>query len=98
MPMVMQKMEGLTRKGYNLNPHEEDYPSIVGLLRYLIIGTRPNLTSSVGIVSRYLSNPSKEHLAAAKCIQHYVKGTKNYTLMLGPSKNRFELYGYADVD
>src|SRR5208283_4216173 len=44
MPMVTQKMGGLT-KGSDLNPREEDYHSIVGSLIYLMIMTQPNLAN-----------------------------------------------------
>jgi len=99
-PMVSQKMGGLTKKGNEPNPREDDYRSIVGSLMYLMIGTRPDIASSMGIVSRYLSNPSEEHLTAVKRILCYVKGTKEYGLTLGPSdaNNSFNLYGYADAD
>ncbi len=51
------------------------------------------------MVSRYLSNPSEQYLAGAKRILHYVKGTRDYGLTLGMSKERlFDLYGYADAD
>jgi len=36
------------------------YRSIIGSLRY-IVNTRPNLAYSVGVVSRYMEAPSKEH-------------------------------------
>jgi len=79
------------------NPREELYRSMVGSLMYLMVASRPDLASSVGIVSRHLSNPSEEHLTAAKRILRYVKGTKNYGLVLGPTEGPF-LYGYTDAD
>ena len=68
---------------------------------YLMITTKPNLANAVRIVSRYLSNPSVEHLTAAKRILRYIKGTKDYSLTLGPSndvKEPLTLYGYTDAD
>ncbi len=99
MLMVIQKMDGLT-KGDDLNSREEDYHSIVGSLMYLMIATRPDLANSVGIISRYLSNPTEEHLTVAKHILRYVKGTREHALVLGCSnvEETFNLYGYADAD
>ena len=100
MPMVTQKMGGLTKES-NLNPREEDYCSIVGSLMYLMIMARPDLANSVGIISRYLSNPSEEHLTAAKHILRYVKRTREHILTLGYSndiKEPFDLYRYADAN
>src|SRR5271169_7080973 len=93
-------MSGLT-KGSDLNLREEDYHSIVSSLMYLMIATRPNLANSVGIISRYLSNLSEEHLMAAKHILCYVKGTREHILILGHSndiKEPFDLYRYMDAD
>ena len=36
------------------------YASVVGSLMYAMVCTRPNITH-VGIVSRFLSNPGREH-------------------------------------
>ena len=98
--MVKQSLEGLTKKGTELNPREDEYRRIVGSLMYLMIATRPDLANSVGIVSRYLSNPSEEHLTAAKRILRYVEGTKDYALTLGNADDQasFDIYGYADAD
>lgn len=41
------------------------YRSIIGSLRYLV-NTRPDLAYSVGYVSRFMENPTTEHLAAMK--------------------------------
>jgi len=101
MPMVSHCLEKLTKTGNpkEYNPREEVYWSIIRSLMYLMIATRLDLDNSVSIISRYLANLSKEHLTAAKHILHYVKGTKDYTLTLGPSaEGSFNLHGYTDAD
>ena len=102
-PMVTQRLERLEglRKGNDdaYNPWKALYSSLIGSLMYLMIATRPDLANAVGIVSRYLSNPSEEHVKAAKHILRYVKGTKDYALTLGPdAKESFNLFGYVDAD
>ena len=37
------------------------YASAVGSLMYAMISTRPDIAQAIGIVSRYISNPGKEH-------------------------------------
>ncbi|CAN1237861.1 Retrovirus-related Pol polyprotein from transposon TNT 1-94, partial [Linum grandiflorum] len=36
--------------------------------------TRPDIAHAVGVVSRFLSNPGKEHWAAVKWILRYLRG------------------------
>ena len=44
------------------------YSSVVGSFMYAMICTRPNIAHVVGSVSRFLSNPEKEHWGAVKWI------------------------------
>jgi hypothetical protein len=37
------------------------YSSIVGNLMYVMVFTRPNIAHAMGVVSRYMKNPGKEH-------------------------------------
>ena len=37
------------------------YASIMGSLMYVMVCTRPDIAHVVGVVSRFLSNPSKKH-------------------------------------
>lgn len=74
-----------------------EYRSVVGSLRYLL-HTRPDLNFAVGYVSRFMENPTKEHMTAVKHILRYVRGTVglgcNYKLVEGSP----ELLGYSDSD
>jgi hypothetical protein len=45
-----------------------EYRGVVGSLRYLV-HTRPDISFSVGYVSRFMEHPTAEHLAAVKRIQ-----------------------------
>ena len=53
------------------------YRSVIGSLRYLV-NTRPDITFSVGIVSRFMEYPKASHWAAVKQILRYLSGTVNY--------------------
>ena len=64
------------------------YQQMVGNLIYLTI-TRPDIAFSVGIVSRYMQEPKKVHLVAAKRILRYIKGTLDYGILY--SNHEFSL-------
>lgn len=70
------------------------YRRLVGCLRYLL-HTRPDLSYSVGIVSRYMQSPMESHGAATKQILRYIAGTVNYGLKYKRTGNR-EIVGYSD--
>ncbi|XP_061357487.1 uncharacterized mitochondrial protein AtMg00810-like [Gastrolobium bilobum] len=72
------------------------YRSLVGSLRYLTC-TRPDLCLSVGIINRFMEEPSYTHWKAAKRILRYVQGTISQGLHYSKS-NKYKLTGYSDSD
>ncbi|MCO5556292.1 hypothetical protein L7F22_009838 [Adiantum nelumboides] len=72
------------------------YASTCGSLMYAMVATRPNIAHAVGVVSRYMSNPSKAHWEAVKCILRYSKGTQSKCICYG--KSDLKLQGYCDAD
>jgi hypothetical protein len=72
------------------------YASAVGSLMYAMVCTRADITHAVGVVSRFLANPGKEHWNAVKWILRYLRGTFKMSLCFG-SRNP-ELVGYTDAD
>jgi hypothetical protein len=61
------------------------YLSIVGNLMYAMVCTRPDIAHAVGVVSRYMNNPGKEHWEAVKWILRYLRGTSTHALCFGGS-------------
>jgi hypothetical protein len=61
------------------------YRSLIGNLRYLV-NTRPDLTYSVGYVSRFMEELREEHLKAMKRILHYVTITKHWGVTYTPGE------------
>ena len=53
---------------------ETEYKRNIGCLRYLL-HTRPDLSFSVGLLSRYIQEPKESHGTALKQILRYVRGT-----------------------
>lgn len=75
------------------------FRQMVGSLRY-VCHTRPEIAHSVGIVSRFMSSPKFSHLAAAKRILRYLRGTLEYGIMFPHQGKRDELkfIAYSDSD
>jgi hypothetical protein len=71
------------------------YSSIVGNLMYAMVFTRPDIAHTVGVVRRYMNNPSKEHWEAVKWILRYLRGTSTHALCFGGSD--IVLQGYVDL-
>ncbi|CAM8969040.1 unnamed protein product [Rhodiola kirilowii] len=72
------------------------YASAVGSLMYSMVCTQPDITHTVSVVSRFVSNPGKEHWNARKWILRYLRGTSKMSLCFGSSKP--ELVCYTDAD
>jgi len=72
------------------------YASAVGSLMYAMVCTRPDIAYAVGVVSRFLSNPGREHWNAVKWIMRYLRGTSSLRLCFGNEKPL--LVGYTDAD
>lgn len=73
------------------------YANAVGSIMYAMVGTRPDLAYPVGIVSRYMSNPIKEHWLGVKWILRYIKGSLATKLYYKKSDD-FKVVGYCDAD
>ncbi|GJY03409.1 retrovirus-related pol polyprotein from transposon TNT 1-94 [Tanacetum coccineum] len=61
------------------------YASAVGSLMFAMICTRPDIAHAVGVVSRYMAEPGREHWEAVKIILRYIKGTSDVALCYGES-------------
>lgn len=74
------------------------FKQLVGSLRYMC-NTRPAICFSVGMVSRFMSEPKWSHYQAAIRILRYIKGTLKYGVLF-PSgrKTNSELMSYSDSD
>ena len=62
-----------------------------------MIQTRPDISFSVQWLSRYLQNPTKIHLNAAKNLLKYINSTKGILICFGAESNII-LVGFADSD
>lgn len=76
----------------------KDYRSAVGSLMYLATNTRPDISYSVGILSRFLERPTENHWNMAMRVLRYIRGTRHIGLNYRTDENSFELVGWADAD
>jgi hypothetical protein len=56
-----------------------------------------DISFAVGLLSRYLSQPKKLHLNAARHILRYLKGTNSFG-MIFQYGNNMSLQGFTDAD
>ncbi|CAK1594594.1 unnamed protein product [Parnassius mnemosyne] len=71
------------------------YREAVGALMFLSTVSRPDISYSLNVVSRYLNNPSKDHVNAVKRIIRYLLKTKDVCITYNCNK---ELVGFSDSD
>lgn len=84
----------LTRN-FDNNVTNFPYREAVGVLMFLSSVSRPDISYSLNIVSRYLNNPSKDHVNAVKRIIRYLLKTKDICIIYNCYS---ELIGYSDSD
>lgn len=75
------------------------YSNGVGSVMYAMVSTRPDIAYGVGLVSRYMSRPSRVHWQAVKWLLRYLKGTSKVGLVYrGNQHNNHIVEGYCDSD
>ena len=89
------KLQKATEKSDRVD--KSHYQSIVGSLLYLSTRTRPDITFAVGLVARYCSDPTSQHLTAVKRILRYLQGTLKHGLLFRRSDSS-NIIGYSDAD
>ena len=72
------------------------YASTIDNLMYAMVCTRPNIAHAMGVVSRFMSRPGKEHKEAVKWILRYLRGSSDTCLCFTGAS--LKLQGYVDVD
>lgn len=73
------------------------YSSMVGSASYAAIQTRPDIAYVVSQLSRFVANPSKEHIIAVRHLYHYFAGFIKLGIRFGNGTNQ-SLHGYTDSD
>ncbi|GKD76672.1 zinc finger, CCHC-type containing protein [Tanacetum coccineum] len=72
-----------------------EYSRAIGCLMYAMTSTRPDIAYAVGRLSRFTSNPSRQHWKAIIMVFKYLRGTKDYGLSYVGYPSVLE--GYSDA-
>lgn len=76
------------------------YRSLVGGLLYAAIGSRPDISHAVNVLTTYQLNPGIKHWIAAKQVLRYLKGTLDYELKYkaGTHYSSLDITSISDAD
>jgi hypothetical protein len=77
------------------------YANVVGSLTYAMVYTRLDIAHAVGVLSRYMSKPGKQHWTTVKRVFRYLCGTTNYGLCYQgrPRLDRVvDIHGFVDAN
>lgn len=72
--------------------------SAIGSLMYVMLCTRPDLSTCVNILSRYANKNNNELWKCLKRVMRYLKGTMNLKLTYEKNNYKNILFGYVDSD
>ena len=61
---------------------------------YLMVCTKPRISHVVGVVTRYMENPRKQHWETVKWVLRYLKGRRNDCIIFDNSSD--EVCSYVD--
>eukprot|EP00253_Pinus_taeda_P031769 PITA_31769 len=77
------------------------YASAINSLMYAMVCTRLDISHTVGVLSRFMSKPGKEHWTTVKRVFKYLRGTSVYSLCyqgrLGLDR-MLDIHGFVDAD
>ena len=63
-------------QGQATNQEIHLYQALISLIRYAAINTRPNAARANNKLAKFLTNPSPQHIKAAKRIVRYLYNTR----------------------
>lgn len=81
-----------------LSHDKTEYNSCIGGLQYLANNTRPDIAYAVNHLARFLTNPSIEHIQAARQILRYIAKNPDEGISFTRNENRAVLEAYTDAD
>ncbi|GJW52443.1 zinc finger, CCHC-type containing protein [Tanacetum coccineum] len=91
--VYMKQSEGFVMPSKPVDQLE--YSRAIGCLMYAMTSTRPDIAYVVGRLSRFTSNPSRQHWHAITRVFKYLKGTMNYGLSYVGYPSVLEAYSDA---
>ena len=77
---------------------QKEYPQIIGKLLWLSNGTHLDISQAVGVLTCYMTQPSKEHYNAAQRVLQYLDGTQVIHLQYCSDKQQDFLVAHSDAN
>eukprot|EP00253_Pinus_taeda_P031034 PITA_31034 len=77
------------------------YGSAISSLMYVMVSNRHDITHAVGVLSRLMSKPRKEHWTTVKWVFRYLRGTSDYDLCYQERLGLdtvLDIHGFFDAD
>jgi len=81
------------------------YREAIGSLMYAALGMWPDITFSVSFLLQFMQNPGRPHWEVVKRVFRYLRGTRDYSLVIGSSGclewtggSQDGLQGFCDAD
>jgi hypothetical protein len=74
------------------------FQQLVGLLLFLQVCSRPDISFAILLLSQHCSSPEPRHLAATKQVLRYLRGTRSYRLHYGGENQHLPLSRLSDAD
>ncbi|KAL5580815.1 hypothetical protein UlMin_013257 [Ulmus minor] len=74
------------------------YSSAVVSFMFTMVSTRPNISHAISVLSKFMSNPGKEHWIGMKWLLRYLKGSSYVGLIYEKRGKSIWLEGYSDSD
>lgn len=96
LPITFDPGVKLTKDENGVKVDKTYYKQIVESLMYLT-STRPDMMFVVGLISRYMENPTQMHLSVAKRAVRYLKGIVDFGIFYRKEGNH-QLMAYSDSD
>jgi hypothetical protein len=73
------------------------YRELLGSLNYASVLTRPDISTAVGMLCKFMQSPQEAHWTAAKHTLRYLNGNRDVSLSYRHSSSPFILQGYSDA-
>lgn len=74
------------------------YRSLMGNLMYLSCHTRPDISYSVGVLARYITEPAVVHWTASNSSLRYLRGTSAKGIIVGDVGSESVMTAFSDSD
>ncbi|GAB2285911.1 hypothetical protein Dimus_039730 [Dionaea muscipula] len=95
---ILSKAQSPKNESEKIKMESVPYLNAIGSVMYAMVSTRPDLSFSISLLSRFMSNPGCEHWTALKWLLRYLNSSVNIGLQFGKWTDSFDLVAYVDSD